>query len=77
MSAWLNAIFNAGQVNKGNIVRRRKRDVNRYASMADLEAEGRRRGFHLVEIGDQVVVICNRGNVRLISLTASPACRTG
>ncbi len=67
MSAWINQIFKAGQVSKGNLVRRQKKDVRRLASMADLEREVRRRGFHLIETGDQVVVICNAGDFRVVT----------
>jgi predicted O-methyltransferase YrrM len=62
---WLDQVFIAGQVAKGNIVRRKKTSVQRYSSLASLEAEVKRRGFHLVETGDQVLVICNHGSIRL------------
>lgn len=62
---WLAQVFRAGSVAKGNIVRRKKSSVERYASLASLEAEVKRRGFHLVETGDQVIVICNKGVVTL------------
>ena len=67
MSAWINQIFKAGQVSKGNLVRRQKKDVRRFASMAELETEVERRGFHMIETGDQVVVICNSGTFRLVT----------
>jgi hypothetical protein len=66
MSAWLKQLFSAGQVAKGNIVRRKKSDVERYASMADLKAEVKKRDFHLIETGDQVIVICNKGHVKIV-----------
>jgi predicted O-methyltransferase YrrM len=62
---WIDQVFLAGQVAKGNIVRRKKTSVQRYSSIASLEAEVKRRGFHLVETGDQVIVICNNGSVKL------------
>lgn len=59
MSAWINQIFRAGQVNEGNVVRRSMHDVAKYASAAQLEAEVRARGFHMALIGEQYVIVCN------------------
>jgi hypothetical protein len=66
MSAWLKQVFAAGQVAKGNIVRRKKTSVARYSSMKDLIAEVKKRDFHMVETGDQVIIICNKGNVQIV-----------
>ncbi len=63
MKAWLTQLFKAGQVAKGNIVRRKKSTVDMYSSIAELEAEVKKRGFHLIETGDQLIVICNKGHV--------------
>lgn len=65
-SAWINQIFQAGQASQGNIVRRAKADVVMYASMAELIAEVKALGFHMIEVGDQVIVICNSGTFKLI-----------
>jgi len=40
--------------------------VEQYASMDELIAEVKKRGFHLVETGDQVLIICNGGNIKII-----------
>ena len=66
MSAWIDQIFNAEQVNSGNVVRRKIVDVEKYASMNELEAEVRARGYHLVVCGEQALVICNPGHLRII-----------
>lgn len=66
MNAWMRQIFTCGQVAKGNIVRRKRSSVQRYASMKALKAEIRRRGFHLIETGDQLIIICNRGQIKLV-----------
>ena len=66
MSAWLEQVFAAGSVAKGNIVRRKSSSVERYASVAELTAEVERQGFHLIETGDQLIIICNKGHVRLV-----------
>ncbi|WP_158514962.1 hypothetical protein [Nioella nitratireducens] len=50
----------------GGVIRRRKADVEREIGLARLELAVRRRGFHLVEAGHQVVIICDPRDVRLI-----------
>lgn len=66
MSAWIDQIFNAQQANSGNVVRRSVDDVNKYASMQELMEEVKKRDYHLVECGDQVIIICNPGNIRIV-----------
>ena len=66
MSKWLGQLFAAGQVAKGNIVRRQKSSVDRYASEKELCAEVKKRKFHLVTTGDQYLIICNKGQVQLV-----------
>ena len=66
MSAWIDQIFDAQQVDSGNVVRRNIDDVKKYASMAELEDAVRSRNYHLVECGEQVLVICNRGHIRIV-----------
>jgi hypothetical protein len=66
MNAWIEQIFRAGQVTKGNIVRRSRRSVEQYASMRELEAEVRRRRFHSIATGDQLIIVCNDGDFRVI-----------
>lgn len=66
MSKWLQQVFNAGQVAQGNIVRRKKSSVHKYASEAALVAEVKKRKFHLVTTGDQYIIICNTGQVQLL-----------
>lgn len=66
MSAWIDQIFDAQQVNSGNVVRRKIDDVNKYASMTELVDEVRARGYHLVECGEQVLIVCNPGHIRIV-----------
>ena len=65
MGAWVNQIFKAGQANKGGVVRRERYYVDQYASMVELITECRKRGFHLIETGDQVVILCNEGAIQI------------
>ena len=58
---WCNAIFSAKALGKGGVVRRAIRDVDREIGREVFIEEVRRRGFHLVEVGGQYVVICHPG----------------
>jgi hypothetical protein len=66
VSKWINQMFAAKQVLRGGVVRRDVRTVEERASLAELIDEIENRNFHAVRIGEQVVVICNTGEVRLI-----------
>ena len=63
---WIAQIFQAQAARNGGIVRRKMASVAQFASSAALEAEVRRRGFHMVETGDQYVIFCHVGNFRMI-----------
>lgn len=64
--AWIEAIFAAQAVARGGVVRRARAWVAREIGLARFEAEVRRRGFHMVECGGQLIVICNQGGMRVI-----------
>ena len=63
---WIHDIFLAQAARNGGVVRRKIASVMQYASAQDLEAEVRRRGFHMVVSGDQYVILCNAGQFRLV-----------
>ena len=63
---WCDAIFTAKAIGKGGVIRRAVRDVEREIGRAAFEREIRGRGFHLVEVGGQFIVICNAGQIKLI-----------
>jgi hypothetical protein len=65
-SKWIEQVFQAASVKNGNVVRRKKLTVIRYASLQELETEVKLRGFHMIETGDQVVIICNNGHFHLV-----------
>ena len=54
------------KVAKGGVIRRALRDVEREVGRDALEAEVRARGFHLVECGGQLIVICNTGRLQVL-----------
>ncbi len=64
--AWIEAIFASRAAANGGVVRRAVRDVEREIGRAALIAEVRRRGWHLVECGDQFVIVCNPGRITVI-----------
>lgn len=62
---WLRNVFSAKAVGRG-VIHRAIRDVERNVGRDAFLHEVRRRGFTLVENGDQLVVFCNREPVRLV-----------
>lgn len=65
-SVWIGQIFKAGQVNKGNIVRRDINSVEKYASIDELKSAAKARGFKIVQIGNQLIILCNDGDIKII-----------
>ena len=65
MTVWINDIFRAGAVNKGGIVRRSRKDVQKYGGYKALLSEVKKRKFHLIRTGKQYIVIFNQGVFRL------------
>lgn len=63
---WLRGIFESRAVMRGQVIRRARRDIERYVGMAAFLEEVERRGFRAVENGGQVVVFCNRAPIRLL-----------
>ena len=63
---WLASIFNARSAQNGGVVRRHRAWVDAEIGRDRFEQEVRRRGFHLIETGPQLIVICNSGTIRLV-----------
>jgi len=63
---WIAAIFAAKAVQSGGVVRRNRIWLEREIGRDRFEAEVRLRGFHLLETGQQLIVICNSGRLRLV-----------
>ena len=62
---WLAAVFGAKATQRGGILRRAVRDVDREVGRDAFISEVQRRKWHLIEIGGQYVVFCNSGEFRL------------
>ena len=66
MNSWLRQWFDGPwQSRAGGVTRRARRDVDRMASIVEVITEARARGWHVIETGDQVVVLCHDGDVRV------------
>lgn len=63
---WLRDAFASQAVQKGEVIRRKRRDIERYVGMDVFLAEVRRRGFRVAENSGQIVVFCNRAPVRFL-----------
>jgi hypothetical protein len=63
---WIQRIFDAKAASENGVVRRSVATVEQLASPDKLEAEVRRRGFHMVLAGEQYVIICNSGRYQTI-----------
>jgi len=64
--AWIAEVFSAKAVAKGGVVRRSVFWVEREIGRERFTEEVRARGFHMIECGNQYVVICNKGGLRVI-----------
>lgn len=65
-SPWIYQIFRAKAATTGGIVRRKIESVKKYASFKELLREVRRRGFHLLRCGDQYIILCNKGVMKVV-----------
>lgn len=64
--SWINQWFSANAAQTGGVVRRKVASVHKYASRKLLLRAVRQRGWHLILNGDQYVVLCNKGNTRIL-----------
>lgn len=58
---WVDQIFNARQAGTGGVVRRSVHDVQRYGSLEEIIERAQDEGWHVIETGDQIVVLCHTG----------------
>lgn len=65
MNAWIEQWFAANQANTGGVIRRNREDVDKYTSLDEVIAEARQNGWHVIETGDQVVVLCHTGALHI------------
>ncbi len=63
---WTQRIFDSKIAKRGGLARRKISNIEKYSSRENLKSECKKRGFHIVENGDQWVIICNEGHVKII-----------
>ena len=66
MNAWVNQIFKSQIAKRGGVVRRKVTSIERQSSRAEVKAEAQRRGYHIVEHGDQWLIFCDKASVKII-----------
>ena len=64
---WLRDLFSVKAVQQGGVIRRKTRDVERFAGIGPFMAEIHRRGYQVAENGGQFVIFCNREPVRFLT----------
>ena len=69
---WLHDLFTCKAVQQGTVIRRKARDIERFAGMDRFMAEIHRRGFQVVENAGQVIIFCNRAPVRWLTPGVQP-----
>lgn len=63
---WIAHVFSAKAARDGGVIRRKIRDIERFAGMETFLAELDRRGYTAVENAGQLVVFCNAQPVRVV-----------
>ena len=64
---WLLDLFGSKAARSGAVIRRARRDVERYVGIDRFIAEMDRRGWLAVENGSQIVIFCNQLPIRRLS----------
>lgn len=64
---WLRDLFNSKAVSQGGVIRRKARDVERFAGMDALMREIHRRGYRVAENSGQLIIFCNQAPVRWLT----------
>jgi hypothetical protein len=65
-NAWIEKTFETDQATVGGVVRRHIIYVDKFAGGIDnLTEVVRDRGFHLIQTGDQVVILCHEGALQI------------
>lgn len=63
---WLDQIFSSKEAQRGGIVKRQIRDVERLVGRQAFARALERKGFQAVENGRHFVVFCNRAPIRRV-----------
>lgn len=63
---WLADLFASQSAARGEVIRRKARDVERFAGWDAFRAEVKRRGFRAYENCGQVIIFCNAAPIQRI-----------
>lgn len=63
---WIDLIFGAKAASSGGVIRRNRHWVEAEVGLERFLAAVRTRGFHLLETGDQLIIVCHQGPIRMI-----------
>jgi len=69
---WLHDLFTSKAVQQGGVIRRKARDIERFAGMERFMAEIHRRGYQVAENSGQIIIFCNRAPVRWLTPGVTP-----
>lgn len=61
MNAWVTDIFADDQAMRGGLVRRPTALVSEYDALPEIVQRARDWGYHVIETGDEIVVLCHIG----------------
>ena len=64
---WLFDLFSSTAARSGGVIRRKKRDIEKYVGLERFESALSRRGFRAVENAGQIIVFCNHDPVRIFA----------
>ena len=66
MSAWIKQIFQSQIAQRGGVARRKLTSIDKFATRAELKAECKALGYHIVQHGDQWLIFCDNASVKII-----------
>lgn len=66
MSRWVDQVFSAAQSRNGGVVRRSLNDVEHFNAYDEIVRRARNKGWHVIETGDQLVVLCHPGDLTIV-----------
>ena len=69
---WLKDLFTSKAVQEGAVIRRKARDIERFAGMDRFMSEVQRRGYQVAENAGQIIIFCNRAPVRWLTAPTAP-----
>lgn len=64
---WLRDLFTSKAVQQGEVIRRKKRDIERFAGMEAFMTEIHRRGYRVAENAGQILIFCSRAPIRWLT----------